>query len=145
VPSENRSICLYFSCIRPCVQGLFKAAFHLGLFGKSIILKTDVCFYFKLIAVGLTPTHIRKRHFLSHLYIKCIILPRQARDKHRENSKKSAVFPQVLEPCEGQPDVDFTPTESVAQEVQVWQVRILLINLYESRNSIQLTHMASFI
>ena len=35
----------------------------------------------------------RKRHFLSHLYIKCIILPRQARDEHRENSKKSAVFP----------------------------------------------------
>ena len=30
----------------------------------------------------------RKRHFLSHLHIKCIILPRQARDKHRENSKK---------------------------------------------------------
>jgi hypothetical protein len=38
---------------------------------------------------------VRKRHFLRHLYIKCIILPRQARDKHRENSKKSAVFPQV--------------------------------------------------
>jgi hypothetical protein len=38
---------------------------------------------------------------------------------------------QVLEPCEAQPDVDFTPTESVAQEVQVWQVRILLIDLYE--------------
>jgi chemotaxis protein histidine kinase CheA len=34
-----------------------------------------------------------------HLYIKCIILPRQARDKHRENSKKSAVFPQ--EPDDG--------------------------------------------
>ena len=33
-------------------------------------------------------TQARKRHFLSHLYIKCIILPRQARDKHRENSKK---------------------------------------------------------
>ena len=32
--------------------------------------------------------------FVSHLYIKCIILPRQARDKHRENSKQSAVFPQ---------------------------------------------------
>jgi hypothetical protein len=31
---------------------------------------------------------VRKRHFFSHLYIKCIILPRQARDKHRENSKK---------------------------------------------------------
>ena len=31
---------------------------------------------------------VRKRHFLSHLYIKGIILPRQARDKHRKNSKK---------------------------------------------------------
>jgi hypothetical protein len=31
---------------------------------------------------------VRKRHFLSHLYIKINILPRQARDKHRENSKK---------------------------------------------------------
>jgi hypothetical protein len=30
--------------------------------------------------------------FLSHLYIKTIILPRQAQDKHRENSKKDAVF-----------------------------------------------------
>jgi hypothetical protein len=29
---------------------------------------------------------------LSHLYIKTIILPRQARDKHRENSKKNGVF-----------------------------------------------------
>jgi len=33
-----------------------------------------------------------KMAFLSHLYIKTIILPRQARDKHRENSKKDAVF-----------------------------------------------------
>jgi len=34
-----------------------------------------------------------KRHFLRcHLYIKVIFLPRQARDKHRENSKKSGVF-----------------------------------------------------
>jgi hypothetical protein len=30
--------------------------------------------------------------FLSHLYIKTIILPRQARDKHRQNSKKDAPF-----------------------------------------------------
>ena len=29
--------------------------------------------------------------FLRHLYEKCIILPKQARDKHRENSKKSGV------------------------------------------------------
>jgi len=32
----------------------------------------------------------------TYLYIKCIILPRQARDEHRENSKKSAVFPQMV-------------------------------------------------
>jgi hypothetical protein len=31
----------------------------------------------------------KKTGFLRHLYIKCIILPRQARDKHRENSKKA--------------------------------------------------------
>ena len=37
---------------------------------------------------------VRKRHFLRHLYIKCIILPRQAQDKHRENSKKNGVFSQ---------------------------------------------------
>eukprot|EP01046_Picozoa_sp_COSAG06_P037866 COSAG06_NODE_4316_length_4368_cov_30.639026_4_plen_263_part_00 len=34
------------------------------------------------------PAAVRKRHFLRHLYIKINILPRQARDKHRENSKK---------------------------------------------------------
>ena len=39
---------------------------------------------------------VRKRHFLSHLYIKCIILPRQARDKHRENSKKGRFLAERL-------------------------------------------------
>jgi len=34
-----------------------------------------------------------KRHFLRHLYIECVILPRQARDKHRENSNKKCRFP----------------------------------------------------
>jgi hypothetical protein len=33
-----------------------------------------------------------KLHFLRHLYIKTNILPRQARDNHRENSKKSGVL-----------------------------------------------------
>jgi hypothetical protein len=42
-----------------------------------------------------SPVQARNRHFLSHLYIKCIILPRQARDKHRENSKKCR-FPSDL-------------------------------------------------
>jgi hypothetical protein len=34
---------------------------------------------------------VGKHHFLRHLYIKMIILPRQARDKQRENSKQSGV------------------------------------------------------
>jgi hypothetical protein len=41
---------------------------------------------------GLEPPHaLRKTAFLSHLNIKTIIVPRQARDKHKENSKKDAV------------------------------------------------------
>ena len=40
---------------------------------------------FLLLAVG-------KSHFLRHLDLKTIILPRQARDKHRKNSKTSGVF-----------------------------------------------------
>jgi hypothetical protein len=39
---------------------------------------------------------LRKRVFLSHLYIKMITLPRQARDKHRESTQKSVpAFPYV--------------------------------------------------
>jgi hypothetical protein len=41
-----------------------------------------------LVQVAVQRAWARKRHFFRHLYIKCIILPRQARDKHRENSKK---------------------------------------------------------
>jgi hypothetical protein len=33
-----------------------------------------------------------KNGILRHLYLKTIILPRQAQDKHRENSKQDAVF-----------------------------------------------------
>jgi len=35
---------------------------------------------------------VRKRHFLRHLYIKRIILPRQARDKHRVSTQKRVAF-----------------------------------------------------
>jgi hypothetical protein len=38
---------------------------------------------------GLEPPHaLRKTAFLSHLNIKTIIVPRQARDKHKETQKK---------------------------------------------------------
>jgi hypothetical protein len=35
---------------------------------------------------------LQKTAFLSHSYLKTIILPRQARDKHRESTQKDAVF-----------------------------------------------------
>jgi hypothetical protein len=38
------------------------------------------------------PTMYRKTVVLSHLYTNAIFLPRQAWDKHRENSKKTTVF-----------------------------------------------------
>ena len=37
---------------------------------------------------------VKKRHFLRcHFCIKCITLPRQTRDKHRESTQKRAAFP----------------------------------------------------
>jgi hypothetical protein len=50
---------------------------------------------------GKKQTQVRKRHFLSHLYIKCIILPRQARDKHRESTQKKCRFPSGITHREG--------------------------------------------
>ena len=40
---------------------------------------------------------VRKRVFLRHFILSMIILPRQARDKHRENSKKDAFSAEGLE------------------------------------------------
>ena len=61
-----------------------------------------VCFEYKFdlssSTKGLSRKHlyeglkVRRRHFLSTFSIEKIILPRQTRDKHRENSPKSAVF-----------------------------------------------------
>jgi hypothetical protein len=42
---------------------------------------------------------VRKTYFSRHLYIKTIILPRQARDKHRENSKKGRFSQGVSYEC----------------------------------------------
>jgi hypothetical protein len=35
---------------------------------------------------------VRKTVFFSHIYVKTNILPRQARDKHRENSKQTVLL-----------------------------------------------------
>jgi hypothetical protein len=39
---------------------------------------------------------VRNLAFLSHVNIKAIFLPRQARDKHRENSKKEITLKDPL-------------------------------------------------
>jgi hypothetical protein len=50
---------------------------------ESLILKEGSADFESVVAV-------KKRHFLRHLYIKVIILPRQARDKHRESTQKKS-------------------------------------------------------
>ena len=49
--------------------------------------KTNRCVFF-LSQVVKAFQKVRKRHFLSTVFIKCIILPRQARDKHSESTQK---------------------------------------------------------
>ena len=44
------------------------------------------------LSVGATFNKERKRSFFCHFYMKMLILPRQARNKHRETSKKRRVF-----------------------------------------------------
>jgi hypothetical protein len=64
-----------------------------GSFGENVTVNGNEELALYRRTYGTNPLHLdveqaRKRHFLSHLYIKYIILPRQARDKHRKNSKK---------------------------------------------------------
>ena len=61
-----------------------------------------------------------KRHFLSHLYIKTNILPRQARDKHRENSKKRVA---VQLKKDGRPFLHFSAQWNTLHVDGVRQVR----------------------
>jgi hypothetical protein len=45
-----------------------------------------------VVAIDVDGRQVKKRPLLSHLYLKVIFLPRQARDKHRENSKKAVLL-----------------------------------------------------
>jgi len=56
----------------------------------------------KTLSLALIGTHLgEKKGFLIHLYIKVIFLPRQARDKHRENSKKACFLEGFNEAIKG--------------------------------------------
>jgi hypothetical protein len=66
---------------------------------KEVVAKTEVPYYLShLNAYGPpmdsrhTYVKVGTRVFLRHFILKLIVLPTQARDKHRENSKKRRVF-----------------------------------------------------
>jgi hypothetical protein len=58
---------------------------------QAIVAASDLPLSVIIVGVGRAG---EKTVFLSHVYIKMMILPTQARDKHRENSKKDR-FPQT--------------------------------------------------
>jgi hypothetical protein len=84
--------CFYFSVWRHDTlsqqQGDFQ--FPMANYTTSVVGNVSI----EWIARVVGESKARKRqHFLRHLYIKCIILPRQARDKHRESTQKKCRFP----------------------------------------------------
>jgi hypothetical protein len=77
---RGKAMLTNYPAIRACLPPLLSQVSRLA--APDLI---DIC-------VACSYPVLRKTGFLSHLYIKTMILPRQARDKHRENSKKDAVF-----------------------------------------------------
>jgi hypothetical protein len=61
-------------------KGLLDSAQHAGSTAPPLPLRQDLMLYWG---------NGKEKHFLRHLNLKIIVLPRQDRDKHRENSKKS--------------------------------------------------------
>ena len=63
---------------------------------NASIERAMACFLTGLHRIGLHHAAVqpgkKKNGLLSHLYRKAIFLPRQARDKHRENSKKDRLL-----------------------------------------------------
>jgi hypothetical protein len=81
-----------------CLNTLSRFQLPTPLFSFFFLVSFLVCFSRFLQRAGRTSsrqslTKVRKRHFLSHLYIKINILPRQARDEHRESTQKIGRFP----------------------------------------------------
>jgi len=70
---------------------------YIPLFNASSRALKDVDKSLKVGGPSSAQTQVRKRLFLRHFYIKCIIVPRQARDKHRESTQKSDVFLQYVQ------------------------------------------------
>ena len=59
---------------------------------------------FGTMGVGLGQVRNETRLFLSHVHIKPLSLPRQARDEHKETLKKRGVFLQAIAACVVHPE-----------------------------------------
>jgi hypothetical protein len=92
--SRKSSCCAAASERSGWVRRRFLRQFHTKHERRSFFAKTGSgqARVEKLKQVSLYRGGYAKRNLLRHLCIKTNILPRQARDKHRENSKKSGVF-----------------------------------------------------
>jgi hypothetical protein len=60
-----------------------------------LVINEDLVYYHMAHKKG--GVFLHRSPFLRHLYIKCIFLPRQARDKHRESTQKGGVFRTALQ------------------------------------------------
>jgi hypothetical protein len=83
---------------------------------------------------GLTETGCETRHFLSHLYINTNFLPRQARDKHRENSKKEWRFLRWTDLWAGA-GVDTHPAVTASNQFQLIIRHSYLVHLLSTISS----------
>jgi hypothetical protein len=73
-------------------DGLSHDDLESGMSGVSV-RRADSASSFEVENLGTFEVAVKKRHFLRcHIYRKGIISPRQARDKHREHSKKEWRF-----------------------------------------------------
>ena len=71
-------------------DGLSHDDLESGMSGVSV-RRADSASSFEVENLGTFEVAVKKRHFLRcHLYRKGIILPRQARDKHRESTEKKS-------------------------------------------------------
>jgi hypothetical protein len=68
-------------------KGLLDSAQHAGSTAPPLPLRQDLMLYWG---------NGKEKHFLRHLNLKIIVLPRQARDKHRENSKTDLFLGSIL-------------------------------------------------
>ena len=69
-----------------CEKRLHVKPFHFGL-SDALVCLSRACL--GNLSLKTKKGNVAFRHFSRHSFIRTIILPRQARDKHRENSKKN--------------------------------------------------------